>query len=131
MSRKLFTPDEARKTLPLVRRIVADLLAKGRELRARSGDDDSSAARRRTRELESEIAEHLRELAEIGCEYKDWNFEHGLVDFPGELDGRPVLWCWRSDEEDIEWYHGHEDGFAGRTPIPSELRSSLSSSRAD
>ena len=131
MPTQLFTPDEARRTLPLVRRIVADLLRKGRELQALSKDDESDDSHRRVRELESELAEHLRELEAIGCEYKDWSFEHGLVDFPGELDGEPVLWCWRTDEDDITWYHGLEDGFAGRTPIPAELLSELSPSRAE
>lgn len=120
MPAKLFTPDEARRTLPLVRRVVADLCAKGRELRSLPDSSPDPDERERARQLQAELALHLHELDAIGCQYKDWDFEHGLVDFPGELDGEPVLWCWRSDEDDIAWYHTPADGFAGRTPIPPD-----------
>ena len=119
MAIQLFTPTSANRTLPLVKRIVADILSKGRELRALADEADTEEPR--VAELERDLRGHLNELAAIGCEYKDWNFEHGLVDFPGELGGEPVLWCWRSDEDDVLWYHTPEAGFAGRTRIPSEL----------
>jgi hypothetical protein len=63
----------------------------------------------------------MAELTEIGCSYKDWGFEMGLVDFPGFIDGQPVCLCWRSDEPTVEWYHAPEAGYAGRQPIPAEL----------
>lgn len=40
-----------------------------------------------------------------------------LLDFPGERDGRPVLWCWLEGDGDVRWYHRVECGFAGRRPI--------------
>jgi len=40
-----------------------------------------------------------------------------LLDFPGEHDGEPVLWCWVEGEADIRWYHRADCGFAGRRPI--------------
>ena len=62
----------------------------------------------------------ITELEELGCYYKDWNFSIGLVDFPSIIDGRKVLLCWRSDEEELQFYHGYEEGFAGRKPIPDQ-----------
>ena len=62
----------------------------------------------------------MAELEEIGCFYKDWNFTIGLVDFPAIIDGKEVLLCWRSDEDDILYYHGFEDGYAGRKEIPDK-----------
>lgn len=70
--------------------------------------------------LTAQIHSFMRELEEIGCTYKDWNFEIGLVDFPSLIDGNEVLLCWKSDEEDIRYYHSLLDGFAGRKPIPEE-----------
>ncbi|MFC4145903.1 DUF2203 domain-containing protein [Micromonospora mangrovi] len=40
-----------------------------------------------------------------------------LLDFPGERDGRPVLWCWLEGDSDVRWYHRLECGFAGRRPL--------------
>ncbi|HKA68843.1 MAG TPA: DUF2203 domain-containing protein [Actinomycetes bacterium] len=40
-----------------------------------------------------------------------------LLDFPGERDGVPVLWCWLEGDEDIGWYHREDCGFPGRRPV--------------
>ena len=124
MSRRSFTPAEANRTLPLVRRIVTDVLARGSEARALVGKVEAGEAegpQARLRVLDLELRELMQELERIGCLYKDWGFETGLVDFPGEIDGRSVLLCWRSDEESVRFYHAPDAGFAGRKPIPRRL----------
>jgi len=112
--KRLFTPGDAERTLPLVRQIVADVLETGRRIREqdREADAEEIAA------LESDLEEHLRELEAIGCFYKDWNFAVGLVDFPAEIDGQTVFLCWRSDESELGWYHPVEEGYRGRRPLP-------------
>jgi hypothetical protein len=56
----------------------------------------------------------------------DWFGEHHLhlrgwapllVDLPGEHDGGPVLWCWLEGEEELNWYHREDCGFAARRRI--------------
>ncbi len=121
MVRHLFTPAEANRTLPLVRGIVGDILEKGVEFREGSALEKNEERRKKLRAIHSEIIRLMDELESIGCMYKDWSFHMGLVDFPSEIDGRPVLLCWRSDEEKVTWYHSIESGFAGRLPIPEEL----------
>ena len=121
MVRRRFTPQEANRTLPLVRRIVEDLLDYGRELQKLSQRPDQPGARERAGELEARMRDLQQELARIGCAYKDWGFQLGLVDFPGEIGGESVLFCWRSDEPAVVWYHTSAGGFAGRKPIPEEL----------
>ena len=116
---RLFTPQSANRTLPLVRKIVADVLNAGRELKAigkstRTTDEKNAEATRLTKRME----ELLAEFQQIGCFYKDWNFEIGLVDFPAVIDGRNVLLCWRSDEPAVKFFHGFQDGYAGRREIP-------------
>ncbi len=119
---KYFTPAEARRTLPLVKKIVQDILDTTKEMRLLAdeignnveGDD-------RIKKMASDVDKFMNELEEIGCYFKDWNFRIGLVDFPGLIDGREVFFCWKSDEEDIEFYHELEEGFSGRKPIPLEL----------
>ncbi len=121
MVRRRFTPKEANRTLPLVRRIVEDLVSYGRELQKLSQRPDQPGARERSGELDARIRDLQQELARIGCAYKDWGFELGLVDFPAEIAGESVLLCWRSDEPAVVWYHTGDGGFAGRMPIPEEL----------
>ncbi|MBI3725873.1 DUF2203 domain-containing protein [bacterium] len=123
MPEKLFTPAEANRTLPLVRRIVTDILAKGKLLRETASPDEPETVERadRVNVLEAELEDLFHELAEVGCSFRDWSFEMGLVDFPGEIDGKPVLLCWRSDEPEVRFYHTHEGGYAGRRPIPDRL----------
>ena len=121
MPRRRFTPAQANRTLPLVRRVVADILGLGQQLKRLSDGAHPPGAREVAPRLQAELAELYEELQRIGCSYKDWGFDLGLVDFPAEIEGRDVLLCWRSDEPRLEWYHTPSAGFAGRTPIPAEL----------
>ncbi len=41
----------------------------------------------------------------------------GLVDFPALIGGREVFLCWESDEDDIEFWHDLDSGFAGREKL--------------
>ena len=124
MARRIFTPVQASRTLPLVKRIVADILAKGKELRTYANRKLGQADLDQVDVLQVDIRELVRELASVGCDYKGWDFDRGLVDFPGRIDGRDVLLCWRSDEPELAFYHAPEAGYAGRQPIPAELLAS-------
>ena len=101
---KYFTPIEARRTLPLVKNIVKDILDTTKEIRLIADD------------LNGKIENNPK----IGCYYKDWNFTIGLIDFPAIIDGKEVFLCWKSDEDDIIYYHDIEAGFAGRKLIPEK-----------
>ena len=121
---KYFTPSEAQRTLPLVRKIVKDILDTTREMRLIAEDVDgkieSGSTWNQVQKMAGEVNGFIKELEEIGCIYKDWNFTIGLVDFPSVIDGREVYLCWRSDEDDIKFYHGIEEGYSGRKSIPEE-----------
>ena len=54
----------------------------------------------------------VRQLQERGVVIKD--FDRGLVDFPSLRNGREVFLCWELEEDDIEFFHEIEDGYAGR-----------------
>jgi hypothetical protein len=116
---KYFTPEEARRTLPLVNKIVKDILSTTREMRLLAEEIGPHAEENEEiKKMAADVEGFMRELEEIGCLFKDWNFTIGLVDFPAMIDGEEVYLCWKSDEEDIEYYHGMDEGFAGRKPIP-------------
>ena len=134
MARKYFTLSEANRTLPLVRRIVADitgLYPKWRELvyryeyaaaqsRPEQGESpEQLELHRQIEQVAREINEYLEELEQIGCIFK--GFEQGLVDFYTMLEGREVFWCWKVGEERIEHWHELEDGFEGRQRVPETI----------
>jgi hypothetical protein len=134
MSRKYFTLSEANRTLPLVRRIVADITAlypQWRELvyryefaaaQARPETGESKEQRELHVQIESaarDINRYLEELEQIGCAFK--GFEQGLVDFYGMQDGKEICWCWKIGEEKIENWHEPDAGFAGRQPVPQAV----------
>ena len=115
---KYFTPKEANQLLPVIKPIVAEILRKGKELQACVEKDSAFAVTDKARQMEEDIGGLMAELENRGCFFKDWNFEIGLVDFPAIIDGAEALLCWRSDEAEVLWFHGLEDGYPGRRPIP-------------
>jgi len=134
--RKYFTLADANRTLPLVKRIVADILslhprwrdlvAKYELVAAQARPDWGESAeqvdlRIRIDGVAREINDYLLELEQIGCVFK--GFDQGLVDFYGKLEGRDIFWCWKQGEEKIDHWHELEAGYAGRQPIPEVVQS--------
>ncbi|GAB6283561.1 MAG: DUF2203 family protein [Ignavibacterium sp.] len=118
---KYFTPNEAIKTLPLVRKIVEDILNEGRELKLLAEDLDGKVEGNPAVQYHLlNIQKYIDELSEIGCFYKDWNFNLGLVDFPAIINGKEVFLCWKSDEDTIRYFHDIDTGFINRKLIPEE-----------
>lgn len=118
---KLFSPIEANRTLPLVKRIVTDILSAGQALHGLQTATADDAPDDEVQALVNQLHELSGELEQIGCSFKDWNFSEGLVDFPSVIDGEEVMLCWRSDEPELRYYHSMADGYAGRKRIPQEL----------
>ncbi len=131
---KLFTLAEAERTLPLVRRIVSDLLAEypaWREAVARyevltggaradwGETGELLAARETVAAHAARINDYLEEMESIGCLFK--GFDVGLVDFYSLRDDRPIFLCWRLGEERITNWHELNAGAAGRQPIDTAV----------
>lgn len=70
--------------------------------------------------LTNEVEQAVAEIQETGCVVKD--LDEGLVDFPSLRDGREVYLCWKLGEERIAYWHGLEEGFAGRKPLDEPIR---------
>ena len=79
---------------------------------------DYEAASRRFDEAVSQMQRIIEEVHALGCQIK--HIETGLVDFPARIGGQEVLLCWKLGEPAVRYYHGLEDGYAGRRPIPPE-----------
>jgi hypothetical protein len=130
--RKIFTVEQANRTLPLVRKIVADIVAAhtrwqehiaGCEAMAAVNDPAKlevlAALQRATQQIAEQIDAYIRELRALGIEFK--GVDPGLIDFPAEMFGRQVYLCWRLGESAVEYWHDTDAGFAGRQRIPSEV----------
>lgn len=121
--KRWFTLQQANKSLPLVSRIVRDIVqAHGTATRLQEQIQGGNARRGEEAELEAtleRLQELVEELSEVGCELKD--YEMGLVDFIGRHEGREVCLCWKLDEGKIGYWHELNAGYAGRKPV-SQLR---------
>ena len=121
MTTKIFTLKQAIKTLPLIKKIVTDILKAGHSIRELSVEMEKPEDDPEINRLMDLLDELFEEIESLGCYYKDWNFTVGLVDFPAKIHGRDVMLCWKSDEAHIQYYHDAEEGFAGRKLIPKEV----------
>lgn len=63
----------------------------------------------------TQVQESVSKILETGCLVKD--VDEGLVDFPSLLNGEEVYLCWKLGERRIEYWHGIQEGFAGRKPL--------------
>ena len=132
---KLYTAEQANRSLPLVRRIVDDIVRTHRQWRdvvqelellasgsrADRPEPRAVALEREALGLAHELDAFERELDTLGIALKDRQM--GLVDFPGEWDGRRVWLCWRLGEAAVRYWHELDDGFAGRRPLRTETAS--------
>jgi hypothetical protein len=127
---RIFTPDEANSALDQVRPLAERMV----ELRARlgelegeqrevvrivagngSGEGVGDARTPEFAQLARELQDVVDELTSIGIQLKD--ADSGLLDFPAVREGEDVLLCWSVGEPAVEWWHGLEDGYAGRQRI--------------
>jgi hypothetical protein len=132
MSPRYFTLEQANEAvaelLPVVEEMVEHhgrfLAAQGRRAElteqagANGGDLTPSDFAEVERELEAEaagLARCVEEIQSAGALVKD--LDRGLLDFPALRDGQEILLCWHLGEDEIEYFHGIDEGFAGRKPL--------------
>ena len=133
MARRYFTPAEANELLAEVRPVAERLVEHRRafsEAAARraqltthvagnGGDLDPGEVREDAERMEREaeaVAAAVEELTGLGLLVKD--LDRGLVDFPALRQGEEVLLCWQLGEDEVAFWHGVDEGFAGRKPLP-------------
>jgi hypothetical protein len=132
MAERSFTPDEANNALSDVRGAAERLVTvrtRMRELERAQGElvlaiggngggyaaSDLNAAQSELGGLADVALACVERLEELGVVVKDLDL--GLVDFPSEREGEEVFLCWHVGEESVAFWHGLEEGYAGRKPI--------------
>ena len=134
---KRFTLAEAQSLIPRVDELLRDAIARKatyeeaeREIHSFQErvmmmggvavDRDRALDSRSRRETAaSELRTAIEEVQETGCQIKDLDI--GLIDFPTTYHGNEVYLCWKLGESAIEYWHGVEEGFAGRKRIDDEF----------
>ena len=130
---RYFTLTEARAALPLVSRSIREAVqAKAHYLQAEQEiqnlaqrilmmgglNVDTTAAEEWKSQHDSNgqtLKNAMERIQDLGVLVKDLDI--GLVDFPTLFRGEEVYLCWRMDENDIDHWHGVNEGFQGRKPI--------------
>lgn len=98
--KRVFSLGEARTVLPKVKELTSDAVFRY----ARLGEGESS-----DEERQGIVRDWAREVLSLGAEIKGlW-----LVDF----DSGAGYYCWKYPETSLEYFHGYEEGFAGRLPL--------------
>jgi len=122
-----FTPQQANRILGEVRRrfnnIVAirdEVLELQEELQSIVDHDASLQVYiEKKQELNSALTRlyaAIEELEAMGVVLK--SIDEGLIDFPAKRFGEDVWLCWKSGEDEVKFWHGKDEGFMGRKPLP-------------
>ena len=130
MSEKYFSRHEAEQLLPMIQEFLKVAQEQKQTVDAAQVELTKAASRimvlggsyppyselvkkKKERDQASErIVETISRIQETGCLVKD--IDQGLIDFPSMIEGQEALLCWKQGEVRIEYWHGLEDGFAGR-----------------
>ena len=118
---KHYTRAEARGLLPQIRRWLKRAQDRRAELERR--DERLGAMMEPGRDLGGDLVnawvrampdlkDALLEFHRRDIQIKD--LDRGLIDFPALIGGKEVFLCWEQDEEDIEFWHELDAGYAGR-----------------
>ena len=134
MGKKYFTPQEANALLPLLKEDLHRLqeakrnfIRKAIELRQvrirrqmaweKVWEEAVFRLEAEMEFLQMEAGTLIESIRMKGAELKD--IDAGLIDFPGIVEGEEVYLCWKLGEESVQYYHGINEGYRGRKPLPS------------
>jgi hypothetical protein len=130
---RYFTVEQANEALREVRPLTEELVEHRRallelqelqsSLNQRIAGNGGNVEPRELQDVQERLDEEVAGIArcvarihEAGGLVKD--LDAGLVDFPARREGVEVLLCWRLGEEEVGYWHGLEEGFSGRKPLP-------------
>lgn len=130
---KMFNRQEAESLLPLIENLLHGAVQNKKQLEEVEGEFTQVqnrillyggilppyrylAEKKVEREaLASGLRDAIERIEQTGCLVKD--IDVGLVDFPSVVNDERVYLCWKLGEERIGYWHGMDEGFAGRKPL--------------
>jgi hypothetical protein len=130
MDDRIFTLAEAQSLLPRLRSLLAEIIEEWERVRRLNPEvqkardhaqfDGFSKSGVEYVESVSHLMFLIHQVKEMGVLLKD--ADKGLCDFPYMRQGRVVYLCWQLGEEQIQYWHDIEAGFAGREPLDESDR---------
>jgi hypothetical protein len=122
---RYFSVEQANAALTIIRPLMDEIQAIRQDvldhqpevwpvLQKAAGNGGSRAASLMAQSFER-LDQLVHQITDMGVILKDINA--GLLDFPSIRDDREVYLCWLYGEENIEFWHDIDAGFAGREPI--------------
>jgi hypothetical protein len=125
MDERIFTLAEAQSLLPRLRSLLTVIGKEWNHVRELNPDvqkardnapfDGHSSSGVEYVESVSQLMFWIHQIKDMGVLLKD--ADRGLCDFPYMREGRVVYLCWQLGEDQIEYWHEIETGFAGREPL--------------
>ena len=125
MEERVFTVSEAQGLLPRLRTVLAEISQEWEHIRKLNPEiqkardnaplDGFSKSGVEYVESVSHLMSLIQQIKDLGVLLKD--AEKGLCDFPYIKGGRLVYLCWQLGEDNIQYWHDVESGFAGREPL--------------
>lgn len=123
---RLFTPQDANKALPEVKRMFAKITAQKNKVMVINQElqvivDSGSPfetflqKKQQLNSLVTELYRLIEELEGLGVLVK--SVDEGLLDFPSRRFDEEVWLCWKAGEDEIKFWHGKDEGFMGRKPL--------------
>lgn len=109
--KKKFSLEEANELLPLIRRITEATANQVNQLAEKMDglNEDDPRFIEVSDKVDIHVKKWIDKMQKLGCEAKGlW-----LVDF----DNGQGYYCWTWPEEQVDHYHGYDEGFQGRLRI--------------
>lgn len=129
----IFTIEQARAMLPLLRLIVTDISLSHRELTERKSnlrrmlrrnegkarfqvyDAEITEIQEDLKNESAHLEEYVSELEQLGVILR--SAHDGIVDFPTVVDDMPAYYTWQMEQQDIVDFHRADESTADRKSI--------------
>lgn len=122
----LYTPQDANKALPEVKKLFAYIAAQKNKVVATQQEiqeiiDSGNPfgpfieKKQKLNAMVTELYRAIEQLESMGVMIK--SVDEGLLDFPSKRFDEEVWLCWKAGEDEVKFWHGKDEGFMGRKPL--------------
>lgn len=129
----VFSIEQARSMLPLLRLIVTDISLSHRELTERRSnlrrmlrnhqgnskfkiyDQEIAEIQNDLKDQTAHLEDYISELEQLGVILR--SAHDGIVDFPTMIDDAPAFFTWQMEQSDVSEFHWANESTADRRPL--------------